>query len=214
MGCIGHRASAIALGVTLVAHSAQAGGDDVAVQFGLIQPLFLHGGNVELDYRTQRLSFDISHGFWLDMGSATAVGQQRAQHLVYHLPYSTGFGIGYRLTRALDLRVEPKLHEWNVFYDGDPQDGNHQLVSYKTFTLGLGAYYRWCPFATRSDWVAGATITGSIRFWPTVLSTLPGGAFHYSNRFTGEMETLEPASIGIADTPLILNISIGYTFGI
>ena len=93
----------------------------VSVLAGLIQPLVLKGGNIEVTYFTKRMSFDYSHGFLLSLSGATMVGDAKDQKLAYHLPYSTGFGIGYRFTSFFDVRVEPKIHSWEVYYDGETQ---------------------------------------------------------------------------------------------
>jgi hypothetical protein len=147
----------------------------------------------------------------LDLSGALVVGDAKDQQLAYHLPYSTGFGVGYRVTRWLDLRVEPKVHAWQVYHQGDPQDVGHRIASYKTFTLGLGAYHRWFPFGDRRDWSRGITVLSSVRWWPNVASTLDGDELTYANRSTGRMETIGAANIGIADTPFLLNVSLGYT---
>src|SRR5688572_5735688 len=82
----------------------------VSILTGLIQPIVLKGGNIEITYFTKRLSFDYSHGFLLNMAGGTITGDAKVQKLVYHLPYSTGLGIGYRFTSFFDIRIEPKIH--------------------------------------------------------------------------------------------------------
>jgi hypothetical protein len=99
----------------------------VSILAGLIQPMVLKGGNVEVTYFTKRMSFDYSHGFLLNMSGGTMVGDAKSQQLAYHLPYSTGFGIGYRFTSFFDVRVEPKIHSWEVYYAGETQNKSNLI---------------------------------------------------------------------------------------
>ena len=178
---------------------------------GLIQPIALKGGNIEVTYTTKRMIFDYSHGFNLNPPSG---GEYEAQNVVLHLPYSTGFGIGYRLTSYFDIRAEPKLHSWEVYYKNDEQTPNSLINNYKTFTLGLGMYFRYFPFRnSESKFLQGITTATSLRFWPNIGSTLSNDKFNYTNKTTGKTETHKAANIGMGNTPFIFNISVGYTFG-
>jgi hypothetical protein len=185
----------------------------VSVLAGLIQPLVLKGGNIEVTYFTKRMSFDYSHGFLLNMSGATMVGDAKDQKLAYHLPYSTGFGIGYRLTSFLDVRVEPKMHSWEVYYDGETQNKTNLIKSYKTYSVGFGAYYRYMPFQKKDNWLQGITTSTSLRWWPNVGSSLTDDKFTYHNKFSNKDETLKASNIGIAGSQFLFNVSIGYTFG-
>lgn len=185
----------------------------ISLVAGLIQPFVLKGGNFEVTYFTKNMSFDYSHGFSLDMAGGAITGAAKAQNLVYHLPYSTGFGIGYRLTSAFDIRVEPKMHNFKVYYTGEQQNEANLIKSYKTYTLGLGAYYRYMPFQRKDNWLQGITTSTSVRWWPNIGSSLEGDKFSYQNKFTNKEETLSASNIGIAGSPIIFNISVGYTFG-
>lgn len=93
---------------------------EIAWLAGTIQPAMLQGGNFEVDFYTTKMVFNYSHGFSLDLDGKhkTTVGEIKSQGLALHLPYSTGFGVGYRITRYLDIRLEPKLHRFQVYYDG------------------------------------------------------------------------------------------------
>lgn len=192
-------------------HTQYTYSNRVSLLAGLIQPLLLKGANVEMNYTTKRMIFDYSHGMSLDPPST---GTLLTQHLVTHLPFSTGFGIGYRINSYLDVRFEPKLHSWEVYYDGDSRTVSNRIQSYKTFTLGVGVYYRYFPFRnSKFRGLQGITTATSLRFWPNVGSTLSKDAFTYDNKFTGKKETLKAANIGMGNTPFIFNISVGYTFG-
>ncbi len=179
--------------------------------FGTIQPTALKGFNVEVNYTTNRLIFDYSHGLSLD---PPVVGEYKNQKLALHLPYSSGFGIGYRLSSFFDIRFEPKLHSWEVYMDGETQNINTRIKGFKTFSLGLGAYYRYMPFKnSERKGLQGITTSTSIRYWQNVGSTLSKDQFSYFNKDSNKIETLKAPNIGIANTPIIFNIAVGYTFG-
>ncbi len=178
---------------------------------GMIQPTLLKGGNIELNYFSKRMSFDYSHGFSLD---PPVVGAFKNQNVVLHLPYSTGFGIGYRFTSFFDVRFEPKLHSWEVYQKGVVQNELNRINKFKTFSLGLGAYYRYMPFKnSENKFLQGITTSSSIRYWQNVGSTLSKDEFSYFNKTTNKTETLKAPNIGFANTPIIINVGIGYTFG-
>lgn len=178
---------------------------------GLIQPMVLKGGNIEFNYFTKRVSFDYSHGFSLD---PPVVGAFKDQNVVLHLPYSTGFGVGYRFNSFLDLRFEPKLHSWEVYQKDAEQTAANKIKDFKTFTLGLGLYYRYFPFKNSGNkFLQGITTSSSIRYWQNVGTTLRNDEFTYDNKTTKKTETLKAPNIGLANTPLIINIGVGYTFG-
>lgn len=185
--------------------------DRFAVLAGLIQPLVLNGGNVQVEYYTNRMVFDYSHGFAL---KPPTVGDYKDQNLAYNLPYSTGLGIGYRLTSNFDIRFEPKWHSWEVYYIDEPKTDANRIADFKTVTLGLGAYYRIMPFKNRqSTFLQNVTLMTSVRWWQNVSSTIDGGEFKYFNKTTNKIETYKTPNIGLANTPLIINIGLGYTFG-
>lgn len=182
-----------------------------SVLAGLIQPALLKGGNVEFNYTTKRMMFEYSHGFSLDPSSS---GNYKNQQLSLHLPYSTGFGIGYRINSHLDVRFESKLHSWEVYYKGQEQNDKNKIENYKTYTLGVGIYYRYFPFKNSSSKLFQAiTTSSSFRWWKNVSSSLNNNEFSYTNNFFNKTETLKVANIGIGNTPLIFNVAIGYTLG-
>jgi len=178
---------------------------------GLIQPLLLKGGNVEVNYFSKRISFDYSHGFLLQVPASKTYADQG---ICSFLPFSTGFGIGYRFLPFLDLRVEPKLHSWEVYYANENRRDVTPIASYKTFTIGLGLYYRYMPFKnSKSMFLQGLTTSTSVRWWPNIGSTLSNDEFSYVNKFSQQTETLKAANVGMANTPFIFNIGVGFTFG-
>ncbi len=180
---------------------------------GTIQPFLLQGGNAELDFYLPKMVFNYSHGFSLEMESAsgTTVGEAKRQSVAYHLPYSTGFGIGYRLSRYFDVRFEPKLHRFEAYYDGtDRKVSENRISSYTTATLGIGAYFRWKPFEKQHNFLKGIFTSTSLRYWQNVWTSL-NNKTEYNNRVTGKNETLKAANIGIANTPFLFNIALGYS---
>ncbi len=179
--------------------------------FGMLQPVVAKGFNVEVNYTTKRLMFDYSHGISL---SPPVVGDFKTQKLVLHIPTTVGFGIGYRFSSFFDVRFEPKLHSWEVYNEGETQSETTQIKKFKTFTLGIGAYYRYMPFKnSENKFLQGITTSTSIRYWQNVGTTLRNDEFTYTNKNSGKVETLKAPNIGIANSPFIFNIAIGYTFG-
>lgn len=182
---------------------------DVGVFAGLSQPLVLGGGNLQFELIYGRFVFDYSHGFSLELPASGAAAEQG---LAIHLPFSTGLGLGYRFTRSFDLRFEPKWHQFSIRQGGDPSA--QQVARYQTVTLGVGAYYSYRPFRESTGFSRGFTLQGSIRAWPNVWSSLANGEVGYENTTTGRRERHEVANIGIANTPMLVNLGIGYHFGL
>ncbi len=179
--------------------------------FGMLQPTVAKGFNVEVNYTTKRLIFDYSHGISLDPPTA---GDFKTQKIALHIPVTTGFGIGYRFSSFFDVRFEPKLHSWEIYNEGETQNSNTKIKEFKTFTLGFGAYYRYMPFKnSNSKFLQGITTSTSIRYWQNVGTTLRNDEFSYLSRTTNRTETLKAPNIGIANSPVIFNIAIGYTLG-
>ena len=206
----------VAICVTsVIAQSAQSTellySNRFSILAGLIQPTALKGGNIEFNYFTKRVSFDYSHGFSLD---PPVVGDFKTQNVVLHLPFSTGFGVGYRFSSFFDVRFEPKFHSWEVYQKNDVQNEANKIVAFKTFTLGLGAYYRYFPFKnSENKFLQGITTSSSIRYWQNVGTTLRNDEFTYTNKISKKIETLKAPNIGLANSPIIINIAVGYTFG-
>jgi hypothetical protein len=179
--------------------------------FGTIQPTALKGFNVEVNYTTKRMIFDYSHGVSLD---PPVVGDYKVQKIAIHIPTSTGFGIGYRFSSFFDLRFEPKLHSFEIYKEGAIQNDANKLKEFKTFTLGLGAYYRYMPFKnSENKTLQGITTSTSLRYWQNVGTTLRNDEFSYLDKSINKTQTLKAPNIGLANSPIIFNIAIGYTFG-
>lgn len=182
----------------------------VNVVFGLSQ-LTLNGFNVEGNLMWNRFIFDYSHGASLNFSNDILTGDVQAQGLAIHIPYTMGFGVGYRFNDWLNLRLEPKWHGFELYYDGDTQIPANLITSYRTFTLGLGAYANLRPFKHQDNFLKGFMIVPNVRWWPRVSSTLEGNQFSYSNRISKQEEVHEAMQIGMGNTPFFVNASIGYS---
>lgn len=186
----------------------------VNVVFGLIQPVFAQGFNIEGNYITNRLIFDYSHGASLDLSATTVTEDLRRQGVAVHIPYTTGFGIGYRLKEWVNIRMEPKWHRFEFYYEGETQTSSSQIISYNTMSLGIGVYGHYQPFKNKTSFLKGIMIAPSVRFWPTITSTLEDDSFIYFNKNTSLNETIKTLDVGPGFKPFIYNISIGYSFGL
>ncbi|WP_313656589.1 hypothetical protein [Planktothrix agardhii] len=186
----------------------------VNVVFGLTQPIFAKGFNIEGNYIHKRLIFGYSHGVSLDLAGTTVTPEMREQGLAVHLPYTTGFGIGYRLKEWVNVRIEPKWHRFEFHYDDETQNSSNQITAYNTMTIGIGVYGHYQPFKNKTSFLKGIMISPSIRFWPTISSTLEGNSYNYLNKNTGKSEEIKTLDVGPGFTPFIYNISIGYSFGL
>lgn len=184
----------------------------INVVFGLTQPLLVKGFNIEGNYIHNRFIFDYSHGVSLDFSGASVTTDLKSQGLAVHMPWTTGFGIGYRLKEWINIRVEPKWHRFEFYYDGEAQNSANQITSYNTMSIGLGLYGNYQPFKNKSSFLKGIMISPSIRFWPTVSSTLKDDKFTYLNKKTEKAEEIKVLDPGIGFSPFVFNVSIGYSF--
>ncbi len=157
---------------------------------------------------------DYSHGVSLDFNGNAIPDALKKQGVVVHMPWTTGCGIGYRLTDWLNIRVEPKLHRFEFYYANKLQNKNSEITSYNTFTLGLGVYGSYLPFKKMGNFMNGIIVAPSIRYWPTIHSSLKDDKFSYYNKNTDANEVIRTYDPGIGLTPLILNLSIGYSYRI
>ena len=120
----------------------------INILFGLSQPILASGFNIEGNYINGRFIFDYSHGVSLDFKDGSTTSDLRKQGVAVHMSYTTGFGLGYRITEWLNIRVEPKWHRFEFYYEDQPQTKSDQITSYNTFSLGAGLYGSYRPFKT------------------------------------------------------------------
>ncbi|MBL4755020.1 MAG: hypothetical protein JKY52_15665 [Flavobacteriales bacterium] len=188
----------------------------VNLLYGLNEPINQDGFNIEGNLFYNRLAFDYYHSVSLDFTNSMLEddvdGEDFAHGLTIHLPYSTGFGVGYRFYEWLNMRVEPKWHRFELYYEDDNQVKANRIAAYTNFTLGLGVYGSILPFKESGNFLKGIVIVPSVRWWPQVTSTLKDDELRYYNRVTESMEMHTAREIGINNTAFILNISIGYSF--
>lgn len=171
-----------------------------------------NGFNIEGNLFFRRLTFDYSHGISLDIGNdQLEEGNDQAQGLDIHLPWTTGFGVGYQFTDWLNLRVEPKWHKFELYGQDDEQIAENFIGDYTTFTLGLGLYANWLPFKKKDNFLKGIMIVPHFKWWPRISSNLENDELTYFSSFTAQQETHEARQIGINNTPMIYNVSIGYS---
>lgn len=166
-------------------------GFDFLLVGGLTQPIFLHGGNVEVDFLTDNWVFEYSHGFALNFSKYpdfTLTPAERDQGLRVFAPFSTGGGIGYRITKGLNIRAEFKVHKYEV----TNRDG--ETIDYVVRDLGIGAYYFWFPFQHERF-----VVVPSIRWWPMIGNSLNEGKHTFSN---GDVHEAKQSG-------LIINVSLG-----
>ena len=180
--------------------------------FGLNQPIVLRGFNIEGNYWMKKWVIDYSHGFNLHADGKVVADEYERQKVNFKITHSLGLGIGYRFTKSFNLRFEPKLHIYETYFEGQDQSSEKSIVNFNTVTLGLGAYYRWLPFEKKAGFAKGITIVPSIRYWYKVGSSLPSNQHSYFNTLTNQNEILKAPNIGAANTPWIINVSVGYTF--
>jgi hypothetical protein len=50
------------------------------------------------------------------------------------MPWTTGFGVGYRLKEWLNVRVESKWHRFEFYYDGESKTSVNEIDSFNTFS--------------------------------------------------------------------------------
>ncbi len=186
----------------------------VNIVFGLTQPLLVSGFNIEGNYIHNRFIFDYSHGVSLDFSGSSATPDLKRQGVAVHMPWTTGFGVGYRLKEWLNVRFEPKWHRFEFYYDGETQTQANQITSFNIVSLGVGLYGHYQPFKNQTSFLKGIMIAPSIRFWPTVSSTLKEDLFTYNNKVTKAKEEIKTLGSGIGFTPFVFNISVGYSFGL
>ncbi len=206
----------IALAITLQMANAQnsdwKNDTKVSVLFGLTQPIFASGFNIEGNFIHKRLIFDYSHGASLDFDGELVTDELQRQGVAVKVPYTTGFGLGYRIREWVNLRVEPKWHRNEYYYEGETQNEANLIAADNTFSLGLGLYGFYQPFRQQDNFLKGITVNPSVRFWPVVSSSFEDDQFSYINKNTGGPEVLKTLDPGVGFTPWVINLGVGYTF--
>jgi hypothetical protein len=164
---------------------------------GLAQWTLLRGGNVALEYKVGRFAFEVSHGQGLDLNEAGGLfltSAERDAGAQVRVPWTTGFGVGYRITENLHALVEFKAHHYEV-----SSRDSAASASYTTFSIGPGVFYSFYLYK-------GLFLEPNIRFWPNVASTLSGNtvALRQPDGTTYDHHA--------HDFGLFANMNLGYTF--
>lgn len=176
--------------------SAAARQTETILFAGLIQPLLLRGVNVALTHLGQRFAISYSHGMFLHYDAVDFLRskEERNQSLDVYSPWSTGAGVGWRLGRSHDMRLELKAHRYHVTSPTGEQ------VRYTTWSVGPGFYRRRQARGSR------LVIEPSVRFWPNVGSSLAKGE-HVFTADDGTRLRHRPHQLGV-----IANLSVGWSF--
>lgn len=75
----------------------------IAILLGLNEPNLLNGFNIKANYIHNRLIFDYSYSVSFDFQDNLLPNYLKNQSVLVHMPFSVGFGIGYRFTEWLNL---------------------------------------------------------------------------------------------------------------
>jgi hypothetical protein len=169
----------------------------VSVMAGLTQWVLFQGGNVAVEYKIGRLAFEYSHGQGLDLIQVPGVGLTSAERDAgahVRVPWTTGFGVGFRVTNHLDVLVEGKAHRFEV----TSRDRNAE-IAYTTFSVGPSVFYSIHLYK-------GLFLQPNVRFWPNAASTLSGD-HALLRQPDGSVYDHEAHAFG-----LFANANIGWTF--
>jgi hypothetical protein len=164
---------------------------------GLTQWILFRGGNVAVEYKVGRFAFEYSHGQGLDLNQASGVGLTSAERDAgahVRVPWTTGFGVGFRVTEHVHVLVEGKAHRFDV----TSRDRNAE-ISYTGFSVGPSVFYSIRLYR-------GVFLEPNVRYWPNVASTLSG---HRAllRQPDGSVYVHEPHAFG-----LFANANLGWTF--
>lgn len=157
------------------------------LHFGLSQPLLLGGFNVAADAHHGRWVFEYSHGMWLDYNRVESVMLTQSEQdasLDLDSPWTTGFGIGYRVLDELYPMIEFKAHHYTASVEDDER-------RYTTISIGPA-------LAHRLFLIDGLFVNTYVRYWPNVWSSRPHLEFGSGLRH-------DPVDLG-----LFANLSVGY----
>jgi hypothetical protein len=174
-------------------------GDGFSAMLGLQQWLLMGGANVAVQYKTGRWAFEYSHGQALRLnrfpGRLALTSGERNAGLQIDVPWTTGGGVGLRLTRNLHALIEVKAHRFEI----SGPDRNQRL-SYTTFSIGPGLFYDLHLWR-------GLFLQPAVRWWPNVADTLDEGQ---APAFTAADGTrYQPAARSFG---FFVNASLGWNF--
>jgi hypothetical protein len=172
-------------------------GTELSVMAGLTQWVVFRGGNIAGELKVGRLAFEVSHGQGLDLNQIPSLGLSSAErsagvHIL--VPWTTGGGVGVRITRNLHILLEVKAHHY-VVTGADPT----QQVKYTTFSVGPGVFYTFHIYK-------GLFLEPNVRYWPNVGSTLKNNEVDIKGP-DGSTYVHQAHDFG-----LFANMNVGWTF--
>lgn len=141
-------------------------GVELGFQYGLVQPIVMHGLNAALDVRWRRLIFTYSHGAGLDVGPFLSGAETKAG-LRAVMPFSTGGGVGIVLAHELYVLLDVKWHRYHLALGAEHP-------SYDTVTVG--GEIGWRLFLWK-----GLYVNPVVRYWPNVWTSAPDGGVVLEN---------------------------------
>lgn len=161
----------------------------VGLHFGLSQPLLLGGFNVAVDAHLGQWVFEYSHGMNLDYNRVESVmlsSTERDAGLDLDSPWTTGFGIGYRLVDELYPMIEFKAHRYTARI-GD------ETERYTTVSVGPALAHRLFVYD-------GLFVNTYVRYWPNLWTSRENDAVAFDGNLTHEA----------VDLGFFANLSVGY----
>ncbi len=121
--------------------SARLNAGKFSLMAGITQPSLFGGINIAGTYMTNRLYFEYSHGMFLKLHNLGGLGMtaaEREEFATLYVPYTTGAGIGYRITDRLNVFWEVKVHRFEPTVKGTGQN-----LGYNTLEVGPAVSYRF-----------------------------------------------------------------------
>lgn len=171
----------------------QPRGVQLAFNYGLSQPILLHGFNAAVEVRYRRFLATYSRGQGLDYARFETADEMGAGAAV-KMPWTTGGGVGLLLIDELWVLADVKAHRFSI-------DTAADHAGYTVITLG--AELGWRYFIWK-----GFNVALVARYWPNVYSTAGKGVtLHRTN---GETFIDPPAQQGAAG--FLANVLVGWAF--
>lgn len=165
----------------------------LAFNYGLSQPILLHGFNSAVEVRYRRFVATYSHGQGLDYARFETADEKAAGAAV-KMPWTTGGGVGVVLIDELWVLADVKVHHFTI-------DTAADHIGYTVLTVG--AELGWRYFVWK-----GFNVELVARYWPNVYSTAGKGVtLHRPN---GQTFVDPPAEQG--ESGFLANVLVGWAF--
>ena len=161
--------------------------------YGLSQPILMHGLNAAVEVRYRRFIATYSHGQGLDY-SSFATSRERSAGAAVHMPWTTGGGIGVLVLDEMWVLADLKVHRFELDTTVD-----HQAYS----TVTVGAEVGWRFFVWK-----GFNLAVVARYWPNVYASSGKGVTLHD--VGGKTFVDPPAQQGYSG--LLANVLVGWAF--